>query len=206
MRHYLITRFNLRVPGWRNVDREGQQVLDDCWLRHRFHLFEEHTIPSVMAQTTDNHLWLVLFDTQTPKCWLRRIRDYCEFLPLFMGANWLRELQQFLSHDPMGWLATTRLDNDDTIEPTFIQTIHSALNAKKQFLNMPNGYTLRDGKREPARHTANPFMTYVERGANPQTIYFIAHGQAMRTVAPIRQISTERLWTTIIHERNYIND
>lgn len=200
MKHFLITRFNLRVPEWRRTDKNNILTLDDAWLEHRFDLFNKHTVPSVWNQTFKDFMWIVLFDTDTPIRWVHIINGYKMFTPLYLTKNWLVELQSLL---PNQWIATTRLDNDDSIEPTFMATIHAAIRQKKEFLNIPMGW-ITNGKKRITDHRANPFITFVEQGN--RSVYFTPHGVAMGKYAPIRQISTLRLWTQVIHERNYCND
>ena len=198
MRHYLITRFNLRVPQWGKADKHGVPTLTPEWMEHRWELFQTHTVPSVIAQTNQQFTWLVLFDVGTV------VKDG-PYLPLYCTENWLRQLQRWLAERPMNWVITTRLDNDDTIEPEFIATIQANAGKKKEFINLPNGSVLRDVLR-PIHHQANPFMSLVEAGDHPKSIYFMPHGRGMREHAPIKQVKAKRLWTQIIHERNYIND
>lgn len=127
---------------------------------------------------------------------------------LYCTTEWLKELQTWLRvHCTSPWCATTRLDNDDTINLSFIKTIQRQLRPATEFLNMPNGVVQRGLKKTAVHHKANPFMTYVEPGDHPKSIYFTPHGLAMAKHAPIRQLVTpSRLWTQIIHERNYVND
>ena len=191
MRHILITRFNVHVPEWRNVDKRGVKTLDAAWLEHRWELFEKYTVPSVLNQTVDIE-WVVLFAPGTV------VREG-PYVALHV-EDWLPDLQAWL---PKGWLATTRLDNDDYIAPTFIATIRRYLREREEFLNIPFGYLLRDDVLIPEKHTANPFMTYVS--CDGLSVYHLPHGKAMSDHAPIIQIPTGRLWTQVIHGRNYHN-
>lgn len=204
--HVLITRFNLRVPQWSGSDRNGVPVLTDEWMEHRFNLFDAYTVPSVVCQTVNDFLWMVLFDIETDTKWLNRIDTYGKiFLPVFLSPDWLYELQMVLQGLDSKWLVTTRVDNDDAIAPTFIEVVQKNVRNKKEFLNIPNGWVRRDGVDRPVSHQANPFMTYVELSKEARSIYFTPHGRGMQRYAPIRQITNERLWTQVIHERNYVN-
>jgi len=203
--HVLVTRFNVRVPEWRKVDKSGQAVRADNWMAHRFGLFDQYTVPSVLAQTCHEFLWVVLFDIRTKEKWVEKAESYGCFQAYYVD-NWLADLQQLLRLSPSEWLLTSRLDNDDAIAPKFIATVQSAAQERKEFLNIPNGYVIRRNKRnKPAQHTANPFISYVEPTKEAQSVYFTPHGRAMSKHAPIRQITTQRLWYQIIHERNYLN-
>lgn len=206
--HYLITRFNLQHKKWRSVDKNGIPILTDEWMQHRFALFDKYTVPSVLKQTVQDFLWIVLFDYYTSERWMSRIHSYGKiFMPLYLTENWLDEFQKLLSVLANDWVATTRLDNDDAIDPKFMETIQGNLVTKRCFLNIPNGWIKYPYELpEPTDHRANPFMTYIEPATESRSIYFLPHGRNMRDHAPIIQISTKRLWTQIIHERNYVNE
>jgi len=201
LKHYLITRFNLRVPQWRDTDKKGNKILTPEWLEHRWKLFQKFTVPSVMAQTNQQFTWLVLFDIGT------EVKDG-PYLPVFCSTEWLKELQSYLrQHCTDTWVITSRLDNDDAIAPEFMSTIQDAAIKKTQFLNIPNGTSQRGLAKKSIHHRANHFISFVEPGDHPKSVYFTPHSLRMDKYAPIIQVpSKKRLWTQIIHERNYIND
>jgi len=200
IKHYLITRFNLRVPEWRDTDRKGNPTLTPEWMAHRWGLFQRYTVPSVLAQKHQDFEWLVLFDMWTP------LPDQEIYTPLLLTRHWLKELQKYLrTHCTSDWVLTTRLDNDDAISTGFMQVIREAATEKEEFLNIPNGWIQRGRHLTPEHHTANPFVSLVEPAATAKSVYFTPHGKAMSQHAPVRQITKERLWTQIIHERNYLN-
>lgn len=202
-RHYLVTRFNVRVPQWRDVDKAGVPTLDDAWIIHRLDLFQRFTVPGVVEQSCDNFHWIVLVDRETPEHFKREL-EALPFYEVLYTADWLVDLQKRLSQ--RGWIVTTRLDNDDTIHPGFIETVQKNITTKQfHFINLCNGYTLHGHTLRPKHHIANPFMTLVEKGPGIKTIYFTPHGRAMQEHGPIVQVSEGRLWTQVIHERNYIN-
>ena len=204
-KHVLITRFNVRVSEWRNVDKNGVPVLDDAWMIHRIDLFERYTLPTVMAQTCRNFDWLLLMDHKTPQKFKEYLEEGTDYHILYV-KNWLVDLQAWLQAINQPWLVTTRLDNDDCISPEFIATIQKHITTKQfHFINLTKGYTLDGHKLRPIQHMANPFMTLVEPIANAKSILFTPHGRAMSKHGPIVQVSKGRFWTQIIHERNYIN-
>jgi len=193
MKHFLVTRFNVRVPQWREVDKSGMAVLSTTWMEHRLKLFEQ-TYASVMEQTSTDFTWLVLWDAATPARFLVDKPGMTNILVV----NWLADLQARLRQE-RGWIITSRLDNDDVILPTFMETIRAAVTKQKQFLNIPNGWW----GDKPVQHNANQFISYVE--STRRSVYHLPHGAAMKRHAPIKQITTERLWRTMLHERNYLN-
>ena len=197
-RHLLLTRFNIRVPEWRDVDKAGVPTLTPEWMDHRWELFERFTVPAVIAQTNQNFTWIVMFDRETDN-----IKDG-PYLPLLVGDDWLGDLQSYIQKP--GWLVTTRLDNDDSISPKFIETIQKHVTLKQfHFINLTNGYTLNGHALRPKHQIANPFITLVERGEDAKSVLFTPHTRAMQLRWPVVQVSEGRLWTQIIHERNYVN-
>jgi len=162
-------------------------------MTHRFKLFNK-TYESVIRQTNIDFKWIVLWDAATT-----RIIERPRMVNLLV-VDWLSELQQYLKKDhPEGWIITSRLDNDDHIDPTFMATVQAAATEEEAFLNIPNG---RWGAK-PIYHAANQFVSYVEQ--TRRSVYFTPHGSAMQKHAPLKQITEKRLWTTVLHERNYIN-
>ena len=78
-KHYLITRFNLRVQyGCKLKDPDNNPMLrifDDDYLEERFDIFEKYTLPSVKNQINQNFTWVVLFHKNTPNTFLNRINE-----------------------------------------------------------------------------------------------------------------------------------
>lgn len=180
------------------MDKAGVPTLTPEWMDHRWELFERFTVPAVISQTNQNFTWIVMFDRDTD-----HIKDG-PYLPLLVGDDWLGDLQRYIQKP--GWLVTTRLDNDDSIAPKFIETIQKHVTLKQfHFINLTNGYTYNKMALRPKHQTANPFITLVERGEDAKSVLFTPHGRAMQEHGHIVQISKGRLWTQIIHERNYIN-
>lgn len=206
-RHVLITRFNIRVPEWRDVDKAGVPVLDDAWMIHRIDLFQKFTLPSVLAQTVGDFQWLILMDEDTHPRFKKEMESV--FYDILYVKDWLKDLQKYLRGFTVGpkWLATTRLDNDDTIAPKFMETIQKNITTNQlHFINLTNGYTLHGHSLRPRYHIANPFMTLVEPQSGARSVLFTPHTRRMQKHWPVVQVAEGRLWTQIIHERNYINE
>ncbi|MGM9778607.1 MAG: glycosyltransferase, partial [Prevotella sp.] len=55
MKHYLLTRFNLRL--WPH-NKVGEETQTEAWLRRRVELFERYTLPSVVAQSCLDFVWI----------------------------------------------------------------------------------------------------------------------------------------------------
>jgi len=77
MKHYLITEWNV-------------DMLDMEWLTSRQKLFEKFTLPSVMAQNTDEFEWILVSDARTPDEFKRVLDSYpaTVFYFDFDGFDW----------------------------------------------------------------------------------------------------------------------
>lgn len=215
-KHYLITRFNLRNPDW-NVTKNNETLLTDEWMEDRMWLFESFCFPSVAAQTNKDFNWLIFFDTTTPEKYKKAITDlisdkanikafYINGMPEFYPA-----IQQFISKDSQDvpFLITSRIDNDDCIHKNFINEVQSKFKSQEyQAVDVIEGYSLQVepryilGKKE---HIFNPFISLIEKNENPKTVWFNDH-TLWKKETRITQITDKRLWMSIIHEKNKVNE
>lgn len=215
-KHYLITRFNLRNPDW-NVTKNNETLLTDEWMEDRMWLFENFCFPSVVAQTNTDFNWLLFFDTTTPEKYKSAITNlisdktnikafYIDGMPEFYPA-----IQQFISEDAqhVPYLITSRIDNDDCIHKNFINEVqHKFQSQEYQAVDVIKGYSLQVkpryilGKKE---HIFNPFISLIEKNENPKTVWFNDH-TLWKKETRITQITDKRLWMSIIHEKNKVNE
>lgn len=77
--HFILTRFALSY-----FEGVGEACLDEQYLDYRFSLFEEVCLPSVKNQTCQNFKWLVLFDSQTPARFRKRIEAHQKNYPILL--------------------------------------------------------------------------------------------------------------------------
>jgi hypothetical protein len=203
--HLVLTRFNTRL--------DGAEGLSSDWLEHRFRLFEEFCLPSVLGQSVRNFQWLLFCDPDTPRefrlrlesvlsdsrfhlCFVRRFEEILEAARKFVPAG--------CSH-----LITTTLDNDDALAKTYIERVQSEFREQEfEILNFLVGYRLNllTSKLYRSRRQTNPFVSLVElntpavktiRGCGPHSL--------LGTRMPlIRDIEANALWLQVIHERNLV--
>lgn len=215
-KHYLITRFNLKNPDW-DVTKNNETLLTDEWMEDRMWLFENFCFPSVAAQTNKNFNWLLFFDTSTPEKYKKAIADlissranikafYINGMPEFYPA-----IQQFISEDSKDtpYLITSRIDNDDCIHKNFIDEVQQKFKSQDyQAIDIIQGYSLQVkprfilGKKE---HIFNPFISLIEKNESPKTVWFNDH-TLWKKETRITQITDKRLWMSIIHEKNKVNE
>lgn len=214
--HYLITRFNLKNPKW-DVTKNNETLLTDEWLEHRLWLFENFCLPSVTAQTSTNFTWLIYFDVTTPPAYRSRIENlieghknirlfYIEGMPAFYP-----EIQKFITTETKGqpYLITSRIDNDDCIHKDFIAEVQKQFNKQDyRAIDVIKGYSLQIkpvimlGKKE---HIFNPFISLIEKNESPKTVWFNDHN-LWKKETRITQVTHKRLWMSIIHEKNKVNE
>ena len=215
-KHYLITRFNLRNPDW-DVTKNNESLLTDDWMDDRMWLFENFCFPSVMAQTNKNFVWLLYFDQSTSekyKQFISRLisgRDNIKVFFIDGMRAFYPEIQKFITSDAVNatHLITSRIDNDDSISKYFIDVVQGKFNAQDyQAIDVIKGYSLQIkpvmmlGKKE---HVFNPFISLIERNDTPKTVWFSDHNMWKKETR-IMQIKDQRLWMSIIHEKNKVNE
>ncbi len=202
-RHLILTRFNVRI--------EQSGPPDEAWLEHRFSLFERFCLPSVEAQTSDNFTWILFCDPRIPAPYLDRIRGYARW-PAFRPIYFRHQFDQAMVRATVAEFArgtthliSTRLDNDDAICRTFVESVQSHFRGQAfEFLNFTNGYVWCDGSIRAAQHGSNPFISLVESTADYSTVYCGNHME-LGQQGPVVQIAEPAAWLQVIHGRNLAN-
>jgi hypothetical protein len=212
--HFLLTRFNLKIPEWEKT--RDNKPIDERWLEHRFNLFDNYCFPSVKNQSNKNFKWLVFFDIDTPKKYFDKIKSYSEtfgnFIPLFTSNTLFKTklsetINRFLN-DEITHIITTRLDNDDAIHINFIDKIQSCFNYQDFcVVDIVNGYRYNIEKKPELaikkNFSNNPFISLIELVGSYKTIYSRMH--ASWESEKQRIILNEKLWLQIIHVNNRAN-
>ena len=138
MKHFLATRFNLKVENWTTA-KDGSLVLTEKWLEERFELFEKYCFPSVTNQKNKNFYWLIFFDIDTPTAFREKTKQllssHNNFKALYIDG--IKSLNNSLIENILenldesdDFIITTRLDNDDSIHKDFIDTIQNKTKKK----------------------------------------------------------------------------
>lgn len=213
--HYLITRFNLRNPEW-DVTKNNGTLLTDDWMENRMWLFENFCFPSIISQKNKNFTWLLFLDQTTTPKFKTRIENLTVTYP-FIKLFFIDGMSQFQpsikSHisetSSKPFLITTRIDNDDCAHVDYIDEIQKRFSEQEfQAIDIVKGYSLQIepqfilGKKE---HVFNPFISLIERNSQPQTVWSNDH-TSWKKETRIQQISDKRLWMSIIHEKNKVNE
>ncbi len=214
--HFLITRFNLRNPKW-DVTKNNESLLNEDWMINRMWLFENFCMPSVVNQTNKNFTWLLYFDTTTSDNFKEIISKitqrhsnisvfFIDGMPSFKG-----EIQQYILNNTKNYshIITSRIDNDDCIHKDFINEIQLKFNSQDYHaIDVIQGYSLQIepsyilGKKE---HIFNPFISLIEKNDDPKTVWENDHNMWKKETR-ITQITDKRLWMSIIHQKNKVNE
>lgn len=90
-RHFLLTRFNIPFNPFEmgNIDF----LFDEKYLTERFTIFEKYCLPSVINQSNQNFIWIVLFDSRTPQKFKNRNKiiseKYDKYKPIYINFELL---------------------------------------------------------------------------------------------------------------------
>ena len=227
LRHYLITRFNVKQKNWNKDKNNSLLTVNEDWLKERFILFETYCLPSVQSQTCKNFKWLIYFDIDTPQHYKDKIECHRKLFPnlspkFISGMEYLiesikKDIIDSLDNkinDINNVVITSRLDNDDCLHEDFIKIIQKLIKSQsimKGVIDIPNGFCLQVKPKPVLSRTiqfSNAFITYVEpcnSNAALLTVMSKPHPQWAYSVKTYF-IEKKRLWMQIIHQKNVVNE
>ena len=140
--HIVLTRFNLAIKFECRKRGDSEIPMEKPWLneeylKRRFEIFEKYTFSSFLDQTNQDFEWIVLFHKDTPELYKKKINDYSKKMRQF-NAWFLDDsecemcgeiLEKYIAEKYFNSvIITTRVDNDDVVHRTFLESI------KKEFL------------------------------------------------------------------------
>lgn len=216
--HFLITRFNLKVPEWQET-RDGERVLDKSWLEDRFNVFEKYCLPSVINQTNKNFFWLIYFDISTPVEYHQNIEAIKALNPNYhcyyidglknLEKEAIRSISQLIKPN-IEWVITTRLDNDDSIHKDFIQKIQdSFVPVHNTIVDARSGFQINVQKRKTElrkiSNEFNPFISLIESSSDFQTSASKRH-RDFGNFESLVILDSMPLWIEVVHKKNKLND
>lgn len=204
--HVLVTRFNLPSQGAESLIRAKEG-----WLQDRIELFERHTVPTVLAQTTSNFHWIIYFDIESPSWLVERLKPLAEagvFTPLYRQAVLWTDLlddARRVTGAAGDVLITTNLDNDDAIAVDFLERLQDAVSpGVREALFLSHGL-IRSADRLFLRiDNNNAFCSVAEPWEGAITAWRDWHTLLGKHV-PTRLIDGPPGWLQLIHERNVSN-
>lgn len=201
----LLTRFNLPTGGYESL------VRSDAWLRKRVVLFERYCLPSVMAQTDQDFIWIVYFDPASPDWLQRKIKAwsaYGNFCPLFRERVLLADKQRDMverAGAPISRLLTANLDNDDGLAAGFVASIRAAVPERgRHVLTIEDGLVLSGQRLFLHRDGHNAFASVVEDFEGCITCWADAHNRLHHHM-PSLQLKGAPGWLQVVHGDNVSN-
>lgn len=204
--HALLTRFNLPSPGAESLVRS-----QEGWLRRRVQLFEEYCLPSVLAQTAQEHSWLVYFDPESPDWLMSKIAGWAatgRLTPRFTKAvsrdDLVRDLRA-VTRARTGHLLTTNLDNDDAIAVDFVARLQEAATSEpRTAIYFSQGLILSGNGVYARRDRRNAFCSVRESWDAPQTCWSEWHNLLGQHMA-VLEIDGRPAWLQVVHGTNVSN-
>lgn len=215
-KHFLITRYNLRIPGW--TATRNNEPIDDNWMNHRFEIFSKYCLPSVVNQTNHDFTWLIFLNADTTEKHRQLITE------LILGQSNIRlvyveeykellvKLKKTISSELHNeqYIITTRLDNDDCIRKDFVQLIQNEFAQQdKCIIDFPKGLSL---EIEPKIRLAyrrirlNPFISLIENIHSFQTVmHYFKHRAWEKINIRTKSIKNYRPWLQLVHDKNKLN-
>lgn len=217
-KHYLITRFNIRIASMLTKQLDAIDISrDEKYLENRFCLFFSYTVPSVVGQTNKNFKWIVLFSDNTPRRFKDKMSQLTEQYP-FIVALYIKDdenstdiLNNYILREKCEWIITSRLDNDDALATTYIESVQqyfSKNGRKKHALIFNDGYQYEQKScvltryHFPKNHFSSLFSEY---SSVPDNILNYGHMDIDKKIK-LKEINTkDPHWMEIVHDTNVTN-
>ncbi|MBP5642233.1 MAG: hypothetical protein J6W92_04135 [Paludibacteraceae bacterium] len=210
MKHLIITRFNIQY------EPDSHIGITEQWLSQRLPLFEQYCLTSVQAQTKSDFTWILLCDSNTPDKYKKQLDKYEQIVPQIkiIYSSWVEDVNKLYQQIGTSYvregekLLTTRLDNDDRIEPTYVERVQTiAKDMHQGIISFPLGrQTFVSANRSfRMRVTANHFTTRVE-DSGYYTILGFDHTKLNESIGSVNVIETdEPMWEEFVHGKNIAN-
>lgn len=217
-KHYLITRFNIRIASMLTKQLDAIDISrDEEYLENRFRLFFSYTVPSVIGQTNKDFKWIVLFSDNTPSKFRDRMRQLTRQYP-FIVALYIKDdenssdiLNDYILREKCEWIISSRLDNDDALATTYIESVQqyfSKNGGRKYALIFNDGYQYEEKSRVTARYhfPKNHFSSLLsEYCPIPDNILNYGHMDIDKKIK-LKEVNTEEpKWMEIVHGTNVTN-
>lgn len=204
--HVLLTRYNLPSAGAESVIRAKEG-----WLRDRTVLFEQYTVPSVQAQTSDHFAWIVYLDPESPSWLVERMASLEQrgvLTPLYRAevpAPDLVDDIRAVTGRSQGPLITTNLDNDDGLANNFIERLQSSFTPDvRAAVYVDSGLIMAGEALYLRRDPQNAFCSVYEDLTDPLTCWADWHNR-LHLHMPVVHLRGAPGWLQVIHGNNVSN-
>lgn len=203
-------------------DKSRKFTCSEEWLDRRFDLFEKYCLPSFIAQTNKDFVWLCLFDKETPARFVSRIEKYKEQCPQFKPCfydeaemwDWIgctRSIIEGYLTDDIEYVITTSLDNDDAIHKDMMDCIQKEFEGNPQdaVYSFKHGYQLYEdfGLAFEAEVVHNHFISLSEKNSGDLKLIIDKwHMDIYKETSPIYLESDKPFWIEYMQSNIAEND
>ena len=228
-RHFVLTRFNLRLQSYLGRYLNGQwRGGDEQYLRRRFDLFERYCLPSMSRQKSPFR-WLVFFSDLTPEPFKARARSYSEsckgYEAVFVddatpldGDAMIRALDGAIAQraEPdADYIILSRIDNDDAFNVNALGWIRDVAERVAEnespdrfYVVMPygNAFIEKGGFTQDYTWDWNHFPTLVCRRGVVDNPFSRQHARIGSSGIPVYRVDCRHAWLEIVNGTNVTND
>ncbi len=217
MKHFLVTRFNIRFKDWKTT-KNGEKVLTDEWMRHRLRLFENYCLPSVINQSNQNFVWCIFFDKETMvdiEDKIQYFKKKCKNIyPIYLNdaSEMVCGLVKAIKNNTTKkdkFIITTRLDNDDILHKDFIKTIQNNFTPiHNTVIDLKAGFQVHIKRNNPEiREFDSPFNQFISVVEDITQIRTVLSKQHLewKNSKSIISIEKPRLWIEVVHHKNKLS-
>ena len=157
MKAYILTRFSIcdftckafRISKCKDEELYKKNLFNEDRLNYKFKCFELVTLPSVVNQTNQNYEWYIYSSTYLPEKYKIRLIDitkkYENIRCIFIDS-----FKSFAKESYLPWrnnnyntpYCCIRLDDDDGLSNTFIDSLQKYKDNDKSFISHPYGQNI----------------------------------------------------------------
>ena len=215
MKHYIVTRFNVKINGYQK-DKNGKSTKDVNYLSQRFCLFERYCFPSIENQTNKNFKWLVYFDVDTPDTFKSRNNELIlrmhNYEPIYVpDYNSFLVHYQSVCNETTETVIFTRFDNDDALVPEYINNIQNYViqhNIENGVVDFPLGliYDAQAKIMIKSEIKSYHFLSVVDTDRTQSKKLYSIHSKLKETQPYFVVPTNAPQWIELCHASNMLND
>lgn len=149
--HYIITRFSIldtKTKAFRLTQKRSSNIkhalFDKVRLNTKFTLFDKLTYPSIRNQSYKSYTWLIYASPYLPNNYKQKLEKYQNshikviYVKNFKEMN--ENIEGQIKHDDF---STIRLDDDDGLNPDFLEMLNKYKSEKGAIVSAPHGRWIR---------------------------------------------------------------
>lgn len=158
MHHYILTRMSIldtshkgfQVTRKHSKENVKNILFSPSRLRAKFALFDKATYPSILAQTYKDYTWLIYASIYLSEEYKKKLDGYAKENILILYVKGFKEMNDDISSRLRRKTnySTVRLDDDDWLNPLFLEMLTKYKDKKGAIISAPRGrwFRLRNGE------------------------------------------------------------